>query len=74
MPVQLQVFYEPIGQQGHCRDGLWATLLTYSDLSCLCCVAPKFYNKSSLWVIRVIFGAGLDFRFTPVSDKTAALH
>ena len=27
-----------------------------------------------VWVNRVISGAGLDFRFTPVSDKTAASH
>jgi hypothetical protein len=30
-------------------------------------------QPTSLWVIRVISGAGLDFRFTTISDLIAAL-
>jgi hypothetical protein len=31
-------------------------------------------SEVTLWVMNVISGAGWDFRFTPNSDQTAALH
>jgi len=37
-------------------------------------LAGQEHGQTIHWVNQVISGAGLDFRFSPVSDQTAALH
>jgi hypothetical protein len=58
----------------YCGLSLWSTVgCVYRGKNAFCNEA-KDGDEMMLWVNRVISSASLDYRFSPESDRIAALH